>query len=182
MRRVTIVLAAAFAFVLLAAATAHVLMGSRALKTGAAIYFYRTGVGARLTTPEDRTPLIVYLGDSTIAMGNSYPAVLSGLLSVHAGLSTRVVSGPGFDPFHEYCLLGAVLDLEPAAVVMVAHLRLFDTRTRAATWSLADLCSFLPPAELPRALRLPLTVRGLSSARLLMLQLLRSERVEHAVF
>lgn len=147
-------------------------------------YMYHWIVPTQLAAPRSNAPSIIWLGDSTLLEGRhakvAYPTLIAPQLA-RRGIQSRVVAAPGLDSYGHYFLMGPVLALRPAAIVIVAHLRfLGDPQARSddAHVTMNDLASYLAPADLPAALRLPLAERGLTLPRLLLAQLLKLRVVD----
>jgi hypothetical protein len=158
-------------------------VGPAARGRGANLYVYRQYFNRILgaPTPAER-PLVVWLGDSTImgAKRPSYPHVLKPLLR-QGGVDTLVIAGAGFDAYVHYFLIGRVLELDPALVVIVAHLASFHPKGGGA-FTYNDTSSYLRPSQLPRTFLLPLAERHLSPARLLLAQTLNFETAEETLY
>jgi hypothetical protein len=122
----------------------------------------RHKVDAAVTTPPPSTHALVdWLGDSIVDW-SGYPTQVAALVP---GLDVRVVAHQGYDPFSYYFLLGRLLDSRPRVVVLMVNLaQLQGGRSVSAPFGL----HFLPAAELPHALGLPLHARGLTVARMLL--------------
>lgn len=110
---------------------------------------------------------IFWLGDSTLMLPGGYAEAVTRQLPPAVAWRASI---PGFDVFGHYFLLEAVLDRQPRLIVEVANLRLLAAPEMK---SASLLSSMLPVAELPRAVTLPLTSRGVTAPSLLLAQLLR---------
>ena len=159
-------------------------VGPEALERGSHGYVYRQFFDKILgdPTPAPR-PLVVWMGDSTI-MGNvrpSYPQLLRPSLLLQ-NTDSLVIAGAGFDAYVHYFLIGRVLELEPAVVVIVAHLSAFHPKGAIRAFTYNDAASYLLPSALPRTFLLPLAQRNLSPARLLLAQTLNFETPQQILF
>jgi hypothetical protein len=159
--------------------------GPQALERGVKLYGYRWYVDRILAkAPDEKRPLVVWLGDSTIMDSSrpSYPQLLEPWLH-RKGVDSRVLAGPAFDPYVFYFLAGRVIErLDPAAVVIVARFASFHPRGSWKEFRYNDMSSFLLPSLLPRTFLLPLAPRQLSPARLLLAQTLNDETAEQIFY
>lgn len=142
----------------------------------------RIEVEKMVSKREANPPDVLWIGDSTMLEGVRVPSYAdltaerleergAGVAEDHA-----LVALVGTDFFHFYCILGRALDLKPKLIVLVAHLRMFDGQRG----DFMELCSFLPAAELPRALTLPFRTKNVGPLELLGYQLLGVPGVEPA--
>jgi len=162
------------------AAVTALLIGEEAVRAGMDLLRHRVHLDKALADlANEKRTLVVWMGDSTLFWSRGrppYPEFLNREPHRLRDVKHSVVSLLGLDFFHYYCILGAVLDVDPEFVVLHANLRMFERPDEP----MMDLCSFLPPAELPRAIWLPLHERGLSPIPLLALQALRFDPAERA--
>ncbi len=176
MRRLTI-LGLAFSGVATALLTASLFaLADDATRLGRQRTRYRAAVRVPLARPVSDRPGVVFMGDSTIYGASAYPNHIAKVLRDTADV--RAIRYPGFDFYHHYFSLGEVLELEPAVIVLVAHLRMFG---RAGVFGMTDLVSMVPTAELPRAALLPLHERGITLPELIASRSLRYPWGERAL-
>jgi hypothetical protein len=146
-------------------------------------YGRRFAILNQLTRKNSEIPLIAWLGDSTMLRGISeippYPDLIRRELRGSQPFTNVIVAIPAQDAYHHYSLLGAVLELKPKAVFILANLRLFGA---PRVTNFLDLASWIPPAELGRALWLPWHERSITIPRLVMAQALRHETAEKVFF
>jgi hypothetical protein len=172
MRRI-LVITSVFALTLATlAALAAALFGSEAVAVAAKDYGYRAMIENRLGRVAPDRPLVVWMGDSTIASnpGNSsWPHRVAERLG--DGVENAVLMLLGADPFHHYFVMGRALQERPDVVVLVVNLRFFKRRPG----SRLDLSSYIPTAELARALTLPIEERDLTIPEMLLFRILRCQ-------
>lgn len=150
--------------------------GDAAVRSGRSLYPYRVLFDQIAATPP--RPAVVWLGDSTL-MGASYANVVD---DTRFGRSTPTLkaASAGFDFWAMYQLLGAVMELHPRVVVLIANLRVLRVGTTTRTFN--DLAQAFPLDELPRTLRQPYSFRGMTAPRLLLTQLLDTPWGEQAFY
>jgi hypothetical protein len=181
MRRVTVILGLWLVLIVGAAVAGYRYESGRAASRGWTLYGYREILRKQLRETSRSRPGVVWLGDSTMLglKRPSYPQLLQG---VEPDVSASVLGFIGSDFFTYYSLVGELLATHrPAVLVTVAHLRLFRQPSQDPTGmseTRNDLFSMIPTAELPRALRLPFSARGVSMPRLLLIRLLRYQTIE----
>ncbi len=179
MGRVARILAAWAAALVVVATLALVRVGPRIDREGREAYVHRAFVAAGFEawSPDEAalTKTVVWLGDSTIVALPipSYPQEMAPALELR-GIRSRVVAGLGLDFYPFYLLTPAVLErLRPDVLVLVAHLRYFSAPAPAASndplpnRDFGDLASYLPVADIPATIPLPMAERGLTVPRLL---------------
>jgi len=169
-------IAAAFAVTVAVLAGGALLFvgGEHALTLGREARPHRELLRGQLARLHPDRPLVVFMGDSTILLGETYPTILARDLSDRAEI--RAVRYPGFDFYHHYFVLEEVLAQDPSLLILVAHLRMFD---RGGGFDpMTDLASMLPTRELPRAMLLPLHERGITLPGLLLARFQRGEAGE----
>jgi hypothetical protein len=163
-----------------AACFSWALFGSRAAALGNAAFVERVMIRAARAIPSPGAPRVIWLGDSTLMTppGVSYADRVAAHALAPRGVQSNVLALLGLGPLQFYCLMGAVLEAQPSAIVIVANLRvLADPKT-----PYPDLCSEVPTDELLRASLLPFHERGLSMPRVLLYRALRIPWVERVVF
>lgn len=138
-------------------------------------------VERQLLQRSDASPLVVFLGDSTLAphpTAPPFPKLLQRDLG--AGAEVRVLATAGLDFFHFYYLLGPVLEQRPDAIVVVANLMLIGSDQQAQKSNL--LARHIPRSELLRSMSLPLEARGLTPSKLLLIRALRYDAVRRWLY
>ncbi len=147
------------------------------LALGRRLFGHWHGFGKRVAALQEKSPEVIWLGDSTVAAVpgiDAYPDLLAGDYRARGLAAPGVVSLLGLDFFHAWCMLEPVLEAQPRVVVLTAHLRML--RPSAGTERLLDLCSHLPQQEMLRGMGLPFERRGVGPLDLLGWQLLKTRR------
>ncbi|HXJ33940.1 MAG TPA: hypothetical protein VMS22_07840 [Candidatus Eisenbacteria bacterium] len=182
MGRVARILAVWAAALVVAATLALARLGPRVDHQGREAYSHRAFVAAGFDpwSPAEAAlrETVVWLGDSTVVALPipSYPQEMAPALE-RRGIRSRVVAGLGLDFYPFYLLTPAVLGrLRPDVLVLVAHLRYFSAPAPVASndplpnRDFGDLASYLPAADIPATILLPMAERGLTVPRLLLAQ------------
>jgi len=145
--------------------------GEAAVAKGRELYPHRAIIEV-IDKAARRRPAVVWIGDSTLMdlTSQGYPWILHDKHLAPLGAWSANLYAKGFDVFGYFTVMERVLDLGPQVVVLIAHLRLFAPA--GGTRGFSDLAALLPAGELPRALTLPIAVRGLTAPRLLLVRLL----------
>jgi hypothetical protein len=181
MRRLTLMALGFGGGLAVAALVAAALWWDMAVKIGQGLYDHRPYVQRALAPRSGGGPLVVWFGDSTIALA-SYPQLLAQQWRERGEeRAVRIVALPGFDCFDYYFGMGPALELRPDLVVLVAHLRMFG-KGDGSTRTLGDLSALIPARELPRAFALPLYDRGITVPRLLLSRTLLFRPVERGMY
>lgn len=164
------------------AVLASLVVGPEAIRTGQSLYEHRVKLEAALVPGQTSLPLVVWLGDSTMMEyeGHSYPGFVTQDLAASRPIESRVVTYGDMDFFYYYFVMGEAVRLHPAAVVVVANLRLFQLARLTRT--LNDLCSMVQPADLLRTMTLPLHERGITIPKLFLAQVLRTRAGERGLY
>jgi hypothetical protein len=128
---------------------------------------------AALHAGDDDVWDIAYLGDSMIVSyveERRVTARLQSELDRLAGAPGRFrvhsLAAPGMGPFDYYLLADQIVASEPDQIVVHVNLTTLSDDWRGA-FSRPELAGFIDPAEIPRALSLPLHWIGLTADRLL---------------
>ena len=155
--------------------------GDEVMETGVFIRPNRVEFEKTMARLAPKDPKVMWLGDSTLLDSikiPSYADLLADEIRAEGGTIPPhgTVAMVGLDFFHYYCMLGRILEEKPDFVVLVAHLRMFVDGAP----EFMDLCSFIPPGELPRAVMLPFRERDVGPLDLLGYQLLRLPGAESA--
>jgi hypothetical protein len=165
------VIACTFATLLgVAVVVAYRAGGIPAQRTGAQLYPHRTTTVHRVRAADGAPPLVVWLGDSTL-QGNpefpSYAVTLQTEALQPMGATSVVAAAPGMDFFGYWSLAGRVAALQPKHVIVIANLRTFIPQGGGVR-GLTDTMAEIDLADLPRTLRLPYWVRGMTAPRLML--------------
>jgi len=155
----------------------------RFFKEGARLYAYRNFLMSPVRRRFPKRPLVVWMGDSTIAKSGKkrqYPTLVErGLEGVHA-IESFNRSFPGADAYVHYSTMGRVLELDPAAVFIVANLRIM--KPVALGIGVLQFASLIPREELPRTALLPWYGRGTTFPRVLLARALDWKLVDSGAY
>lgn len=151
--------------------------GATARQTARSIYLHRVGTTDRLRTARPGEAAVVWLGDSTTMSRSGFPQYVT-LVNEATHRPSLLLNGPGLDCYGYWSLAGRVVALRPEVVVLIVNLRTLAPRGGPQEFN--DLTAEIEPADLPRTLRLPYFVRGMTAPRLLLARALRTEVGEDA--
>ena len=119
--------------------------------------------GPFLDPKRSPAPLVLAIGDSTFRLRQSLPRHVADRLG--GAVELRIFWNVGMSPAEAALLAAAGLELEPAAVILLAHFATFEAPRPLRYPELAGL---VPPHRLPALAGLPFSKRGLGLGELVL--------------
>ncbi len=184
MRAILTITCAATAVLVAAAAIAVELYWTDAVKEGKLLHRSRDLIERAAVRHSKKRPMVAWIGDSTLMLGPKgivpYSTRVARRLGEDRFVETALVAQAGIDPFVEYFVVGKFLENKPDLVVIVANLRILAMRGKMPGF--LSLASFLPRAEMLRAVWLPWHHRQVTLPRLFLARALGLPGVENAFY